>query len=82
MTGKEYLEETFLFYKPEISIHKDGDYEIICEVDMFNDHLMYFIRKHNPTIIKGFDRTYDYCHSSDYEDVIAEFLEEVNNKQL
>ena len=73
MTDRHYLEELFLYYKPEVSIHKEGNFEIRCEVNMRDNRLLYFVREYRP------EDGLDYCFSSNYEDVVNEFLERVNN---
>ena len=64
-----------LFYKPEISICKEGKFELMCEADMFNNHFLFFTREHDG------DQEYDYECYSYYADAIRNFLEHVNYKE-
>lgn len=56
----------------DIVVYKEGRYELCCEVDMFNDHLSYFVRE---------DKKYEYGYYSDFEDAITNFLERINKEE-
>ena len=82
MTRAE-ITSTILFSKPEFEIYRDGKYALYCEVDMFNDHLMYFVREyeHESAGIRDYETVVgDYEYHSDFEDAITDFLNRVNGE--
>ena len=75
MNRFEDIARHMLFCKPEFPICKEGRFELMCEVDMFNNHLLFFTREYDG------DQEYDYEGYSYYADAIKNFLEHVNYKE-
>ena len=67
---KDEVGKAILFYKPEISIYTHENHELMCEVDMFNDHILYFIRER-----VGVEDYFDYEPVSDYRAALAQLIE-------
>ena len=75
---REYIESLILFNKPEVEICSDCKYALFCEIDMFNDHLMYFVREYEDE--SRIKECGDYRFYTDYEDAITEFLKKTKIK--
>ena len=73
---KEEIQNIILFNKPEIEIFRDGNLALCCEVDMFNNHLIYFVREYKESIgVRDYEIVVgDYEYHSDYMDAITDFL--------
>lgn len=70
--SREEIQNIILFNKPEIEVFRDDNLALCCEVDMFNNHLMYFVREYKD------NTSYDYDFHFDYEAAITEFLNKIN----
>lgn len=68
---RDEIKATILFSKPEIEIYSHGRFSLYCEVDLFNEHIMYFVRVYETEMKKKF---YDYEFHTDFEKAIDEFI--------
>lgn len=68
---RDEIKTTMLFSRPEVELYSHGRFSIFCEIDIFNEHIMYFVREYDD------DAEYDYIPHTDYEKAIDEFLNKI-----
>lgn len=72
-TTLEKLKEKVLFWKPEFIICQNFNYELIAELDLFNNHIEFFIKNTIDSLEKG--------HTSNITEAVEYFYNKIKIKE-